>query len=112
LEETPPPSKIDWARLLLDVDSTEDMLITVNREKIGQELLRLRSENARLTSLINKMGGGGAAATKKTPTLQTPNALAANVSIYSTKMNPIGKQQSNTPMRQRIKLEPMLNKPN
>jgi hypothetical protein len=28
-------------------------------------------------------------------------------------MNPvIGKQQSNTPMRQRIKLEPMLNKPN
>jgi hypothetical protein len=111
LEETPPPSKIDWARLLLDVDSTEDMLITVNREKIGQELLRLRSENARLTSLINKMGGGPS--TKKTPTLQTSsNALAANVSIYSTKMNSIGKQQSNTPMRQRIKLEPMLNKPN
>lgn len=57
-EETP-ASKVDWARLLLDVDTTEDMLITVNREKIGQELLRLRSENARLTSLINKMGGGG-----------------------------------------------------
>jgi hypothetical protein len=92
LEETPPPSKIDWARLLLDVDSTEDMLITVNREKIGQELLRLRSKNARLASLINKMGGGGGApSTKKTPTLQTPSALAANVSIYSTKMNPIGK---------------------
>jgi hypothetical protein len=61
------------------VDNTEDMLITVNREKIGQELLRLRSENARLTSIINKMGG----AVKKTPTV---NTLAANVSIYSTKM--------------------------
>jgi len=80
------------------------MLITVNREKIDQELLRLRSENARLTSIINKMGGS---AVKKTPTV---NTLAANVSIYSTKM--AGKQQSNTPMRQRIKLEPMLNKPN
>ena len=48
---------MDWARLLLDVDSTEDMLITVNREKIGQELLRLRSENSRLTALINKLTG-------------------------------------------------------
>jgi hypothetical protein len=51
------------------VDTTEDMLITVNREKIGQELLRLRSENARLTSIINKMGGGSASAVKKAPTL-------------------------------------------
>ena len=68
IEETP-PSKIDWARLLLDVETTEDMLITVNREKIGQELLRIRSENARLTSLINKMGGGGSSVVKKTPTL-------------------------------------------
>ena len=68
------------------------MLITVNREKIGQELLRLRSENARLTSIINKMGGGSGSAVKKTPTLKTTssNALAANVSIYSTKMNPVG----------------------
>ncbi len=58
---------MDWARLLLDVETTEDMLITVNREKIGQELLRLRSENARLTSMINKMGGSGGSIKKPIP---------------------------------------------
>ncbi len=58
---------MDWARLLLDVETTEDMLITVNREKIGQELLRLRSENARLTSMINKMGGSAGSIKKPIP---------------------------------------------
>ena len=41
-------SKVDWARLCLDLENTEDRIITVSREKIGQELLRLRSENSRL----------------------------------------------------------------
>ena len=61
---------MDWARLLLDVDSTEDMLITVNREKIGQELLRLRSENSRLTALINKLSGMQSAKKAQPPQLQ------------------------------------------
>ena len=73
---------MDWARLLLDVDSTEDMLITVNREKIGQELLRLRSENSRLTALINKLSGMQSAKKAQPPQLQeTGNSLSANISV-------------------------------
>jgi hypothetical protein len=45
-EET--SSKVDWARLCLDLENTEDRIISVSREKIGQELLRLRAENSRL----------------------------------------------------------------
>ena len=37
-------SKVDWAQLLLD-DQTDDMIITVSREKIAHELIRLRNEN-------------------------------------------------------------------
>ena len=48
---------IDWARLLMDVDNTEDRIITVSREKIGHEILRLRGENAKLQNQINKMNG-------------------------------------------------------
>ena len=40
-------SKVDWAQLLLD-DQTDDMIITVSREKIAHELIRLRNENAEL----------------------------------------------------------------
>lgn len=40
-EET---SKVDWARLLLD-DHTDDMIITVSREKIAHELIRLKTAN-------------------------------------------------------------------
>ena len=36
-------SKVDWAQLLLD-DQTDDMIITVSREKIAHELIRLRNE--------------------------------------------------------------------
>ena len=41
----------------MDVDNTEDRIITVSREKIGQEILRLRGENAKLQNQINKMNG-------------------------------------------------------
>jgi len=37
-------SKVDWARLLLD-SNTDDMIITVSREKIAHEIIRLRNEN-------------------------------------------------------------------
>ena len=37
-------SKVDWARILLD-DSTDDMIITVSRAKIANELIKLRNEN-------------------------------------------------------------------
>ena len=40
-------SKVDWARLLLD-ESTDDVIITVSREKIAHEIIKLRSENSRL----------------------------------------------------------------
>ena len=40
-------SKVDWAQLLLD-DQTDDMIITVSREKIAHEMIRLRNENAKL----------------------------------------------------------------
>lgn len=43
-EET---SKVDWARLLLD-DQTEDMIISVSREKIAHEIIKLRTENNNL----------------------------------------------------------------
>lgn len=36
-------SKVDWARLLLD-ENTDDMIITVSREKIAHELIRMRNE--------------------------------------------------------------------
>ena len=42
-------SKVDWARLLLDTN-TDDMIITVSREKIAHELIRLRNENRKLKS--------------------------------------------------------------
>jgi len=38
-EET---SKVDWARILLD-ESTDDMIISVSREKIAHELIKLRT---------------------------------------------------------------------
>ena len=37
-------SNVDWAQLLLD-DQTDDMVITVSRDKIAHELIRLRNEN-------------------------------------------------------------------
>ena len=40
-------SKVDWARLLLD-RHTDDMIITVSREKIAHEIIRLRNENKTL----------------------------------------------------------------
>lgn len=40
-------SKVDWARLLLD-SNTDDMIITVSREKIAHEIIRLRNENRTL----------------------------------------------------------------
>jgi len=40
-------SKVDWAQLLLD-DQTDDMIITVSREKIAHEIIRLRNENSLL----------------------------------------------------------------
>lgn len=40
-EET---SKVDWAQLLLD-DNTDDMIITVSREKIAHEIIKLRTDN-------------------------------------------------------------------
>ena len=43
-EET---SNVDWAQVLLD-SSTDDMIITVSREKIAHEIIRLRTENQRL----------------------------------------------------------------
>lgn len=49
-EET--SSRVDWARLLLDLDNTDDMIITVSREKIAHDLLRLRAENAKLAALV------------------------------------------------------------
>jgi hypothetical protein len=49
--------------LLLDVENTEDRIITVSREKIGQEILRLRGENTKLQSYINKMTNSGGGAT-------------------------------------------------
>jgi hypothetical protein len=39
-EET---SKIDWAQLLLD-DKTDDMIISVSREKIAHQLLQLKQD--------------------------------------------------------------------
>ena len=49
-------SKVDWAQLLLD-DQTDDMIITVSREKIAHEIIRLRNENQHLRT------SGGSAST-------------------------------------------------
>ena len=40
-------SKVDWAAALLDIEGTDNMIITVSREKIAREILRLRAENQR-----------------------------------------------------------------
>ena len=40
-------SKVDWARLLLD-ENTDDMIISVSREKIAHELIRLKNEVKKL----------------------------------------------------------------
>jgi len=42
-------SNVDWARILLD-PSTDDMIINVSREKIAHEIIKLRSDNAKLKS--------------------------------------------------------------
>lgn len=42
-------TKVDWARLLLD-RNTDDMIITVSREKIAHEIIKLRNENKSLRS--------------------------------------------------------------
>lgn len=34
-------SRVDWAQVLLD-SATDDMIITVSREKIAHEILKLR----------------------------------------------------------------------
>ncbi len=41
--------KIDWARILLD-QSTDDLIISVSREKIAHEMIRLRTEVKNLRS--------------------------------------------------------------
>lgn len=48
-------SKVDWARLLLD-ESTDDVIITVSREKIAHEIIKLRSENAQLKQQTSHTG--------------------------------------------------------
>ena len=40
-------SKVDWAAVLLD-ENTDDMIITVSREKIAHDILALREENKKL----------------------------------------------------------------
>jgi hypothetical protein len=45
--ETSSGSKVDWAAALLDIENTDNMIITVSREKIAREILRLRAENQR-----------------------------------------------------------------
>ena len=40
-------SRVDWAQVLLD-SATDDMIITVSREKIAHEILKLRQENQKL----------------------------------------------------------------
>ena len=47
-EET---SNVDWARLLLD-EGTDDMIILVSREKIAHELIRLKSDNSKLSKAL------------------------------------------------------------
>lgn len=42
-------SKVDWARILLD-QGTDDVIISVSREKIAHELIRLRTELKNLRS--------------------------------------------------------------
>ena len=42
-------SKVDWARILLD-QGTDDVIISVSREKIAHELIRLRTEVRNLRS--------------------------------------------------------------
>ena len=42
-------SKVDWARVLLD-EGTNDMIISVSREKIAHEIIMLRNEVKRLSS--------------------------------------------------------------
>jgi hypothetical protein len=36
-------SKVDWAKVLLD-DGTDDMIISVSRQKIASELIALRAQ--------------------------------------------------------------------
>ena len=48
IDETEICSRVDWAAALLDTKHTEDVIITVSREKIAKEILRLRAENQRL----------------------------------------------------------------
>ncbi len=43
-EET---GKVDWAQVLLD-DATDDMIITVSREKIAHEIIKLRQEKTKM----------------------------------------------------------------
>ena len=45
-------SKVDWAKVLLD-DNTDDMIISVSREKIAHELIKLRNEKQKLQQSLN-----------------------------------------------------------
>ncbi len=51
-EET---SKIDWAQLLLD-DNTDDMIISVSREKIAHQLIKLKQDNQKLQQQMSRQG--------------------------------------------------------
>ena len=42
-------NNVDWARILLD-QSTDDLIINVSREKIANELIKLRAELKNLKS--------------------------------------------------------------
>lgn len=101
-------SNVDWARVLLD-ENTDDMIITVSREKIAHELIRLRTEVSKLKqsgNSGNEYGMSSQRNNKLNSTTTTSNSLSSrkNSSLYSSthqKFGLVGHKQSVTPMRQR-----------
>ena len=75
-------------------DNTDDMIITVSREKIAHEIIKLRQEKAKLQAK---------------PDTHLSNKKNSTVGVYSTQKLSLMGHKATTPVRQRPqgKLQPM-----
>lgn len=48
-------SRIDWAQFMLNMEGTKDIkILAASKDKIASELIKLRSENQKLNSLLQR----------------------------------------------------------
>ncbi|CDW84931.1 kinesin motor domain containing protein [Stylonychia lemnae] len=109
-EET---SKVDWAQILLD-DNTDDMIISVSREKIAHEIIKLRNEKQKLERNFQNssiQSSSNLMSVNQNHSSLSGKKTSAASNLYNTssqKLSLLG-HKSVTPLRQRPngKLQPM-----